>query len=77
LIPVGFGYGDGDEFFLRGWVWDSKTRARPAPLPSLPGGSTVSPGATSLLLDARRHHFSSLRSFRKTAFLGSLTVRYR
>jgi len=35
LIPVGFGYGDGDEFFLRGWVWDSKTRPRPAPLPSL------------------------------------------
>jgi len=35
LIPVGFGYGDGDEFFLRGWVWDSETRPRPAPLPSL------------------------------------------
>jgi len=30
LIPVGFGYGDGDEFFLRGWVWDSETRPRPA-----------------------------------------------
>jgi len=39
LIPVGFGYGDEDEFFLRGWVWDSETRPRPAPLPSL--GHTV------------------------------------
>ena len=37
LIPVGFGYGDGDEFFMRGWVWDSETRPRPAPLPSLLG----------------------------------------
>ena len=27
--------GDGDELFLRGWVWDSETRPRPAPLPSL------------------------------------------
>jgi len=35
LIPVGFEYGDGDEFFMRGWVWDSETRPRPAPLPSL------------------------------------------
>jgi len=35
LIPVGFGYGDGDEFFMRGWVWDSETRPRPAQLPSL------------------------------------------
>jgi len=35
LIPVGFGYGDGDELFLRGWVWDSETRPRPALLPSL------------------------------------------
>jgi len=35
LIPVGFGYGDGDEFFMRGWVWDSETRPRPTPLPSL------------------------------------------
>jgi len=35
LIPVGFGYGDGDEFFLRGWVWDSETHPRLAPLPSL------------------------------------------
>jgi len=35
VIPVGFGYGDGDEFFMRGWVWDSETRPRPAPLPSL------------------------------------------
>jgi len=35
LIPVGFGYGDGDEFFMRGWVCDSETRPRPAPLPSL------------------------------------------
>jgi len=26
---------DGDEFFMRGWVWDSETRPRPAPLPSL------------------------------------------
>jgi len=24
-----------DEFFMRGWVWDSETRPRPAPLPSL------------------------------------------
>jgi len=39
LIPVGLGYGDGDELFLRGWVWDSETRPRPAPLPSL--GVTV------------------------------------
>ena len=23
-------------FFLQGWVWDSETRPRPAPLPSLP-----------------------------------------
>jgi len=22
LIPVGFGYGDEDEFFKQGWVWD-------------------------------------------------------
>ena len=35
LIPVGFGYGNGDEFFMRGWVWDSETRPRPAPLSSL------------------------------------------
>jgi len=35
LIPVGFGDGDGDEFFLQGWVWDSETRPRPSPLPSL------------------------------------------
>jgi len=37
LIPVEFGYGDGDEdgdeFFLRKWVWNSETR--PRPLPSL------------------------------------------
>jgi len=32
---VGFGYGD--EFFMRGWVWDSETRTHPAPLPSLHG----------------------------------------
>jgi len=38
LIPVGFGYGDGDEFFMRGWVWDSETRPCPAPLPSLEAG---------------------------------------
>jgi len=37
LIPVGFGYGDGDEFFMRGWVWDSETHPRPTPLPSLDG----------------------------------------
>jgi len=37
LIPVRFGYGDEDNFFLRGWVWDSETRVRPAPLPSLIG----------------------------------------
>jgi len=35
LIPVGFGYGDEDAFFLRGWVCDSKTRPRPTMLPSL------------------------------------------
>jgi len=42
LIPVGFGFGyeDGDEFFLRGWVWDSETRPRPAPLPSICGESS-------------------------------------
>jgi len=34
LIPVGFGYGDGDEFFMRGWVWDSETRPRPVAIPS-------------------------------------------
>jgi len=33
LIPVGFGYGDGDEFFLRGWVWDNETRLRPIAIP--------------------------------------------
>ena len=33
---VGFGYRDVDEFVLRGWVWDSETRPRPALLPSLP-----------------------------------------
>jgi len=33
LIPIGFGCGDGDGFFLRGWVWDSETRPRLAPLP--------------------------------------------
>ena len=42
LIPVGFGYGDGDEFFLRGWVWDSETHLRPAPLPSLARRSRLS-----------------------------------
>ena len=42
-----------------------------------PSGSTVPPGATSSLLGTRRHHFSSLRSFHKTAVPGSLTVRYR
>jgi len=35
LISVGFGYEDGDDFFLQGWVWDSETCARPTPLPSL------------------------------------------
>jgi len=35
LIPVGFGYEDGDEFFMGRWVWDNETRPRPAPLPSL------------------------------------------
>jgi len=35
LIPVGFGYGDGDEYFLQGWVWDNETRSRPVSLPSL------------------------------------------
>jgi len=39
-----------------------------------PDGSTVPPGATSSLLGVRRHHFSSLRSFRKTAFPDLLTV---
>jgi len=34
LIIDGFGYGDGDELFLRGWVWDSETPP-PASLPSL------------------------------------------
>jgi len=29
------GDGDGDEFFLWGWVWDSEIRPRPALLPSL------------------------------------------
>jgi len=41
LIPIGFGYGDGDEFFMRGWVWDSETRPRPAPLPSLLPGTPL------------------------------------
>jgi len=35
LIPVGFGYGDEDEFFKQGWVWDNETGPRPAPLSSL------------------------------------------
>ena len=26
---LGFEYVDEDEFFLRGWVWDSETSARP------------------------------------------------
>jgi len=30
-LPVG----DGDEFFMRGCVWDSETRPRRTPLPSL------------------------------------------
>ena len=47
LIPVGFRYGDGDEFFLQGWVWDSETRARPVPLPSL-----VARNGTLSFLDA-------------------------
>jgi len=47
LIPVGFGYGDGDEFFMRGWVWDSETRPRPAPLPSLHDGDEHPPGDVS------------------------------
>jgi len=34
LIPVGFGYGDGDEFFMREWVWDSETRPRPVAIPT-------------------------------------------
>jgi len=34
LIPVEFGYGDGDGFFMRGWVWDSKTRPRPVAIPN-------------------------------------------
>ena len=33
--PLGLGMGMGMDFFLRGWVWDSETRVRPAPLPSL------------------------------------------
>jgi len=37
LIPVGFGYRDGDEFFLRGWVWDSETRPRPVAIPTRSG----------------------------------------
>jgi len=28
--PLGLGMG-WDEFFLRGWVWDSETRPRPTP----------------------------------------------
>jgi len=35
LVGFGYGYGDGDEFFLRGWVWDSETCPCPALLPSL------------------------------------------
>jgi len=38
LISVGFGYGDEDEFFLQGWVWDNETRPCPAPLSSLFAG---------------------------------------
>jgi len=30
---VEFGYED--EFFLRGWIWDSETHPHPAPLSSL------------------------------------------
>jgi len=33
LIPIRFGYGDGDEFLMRGWVWDSETRPRPVTIP--------------------------------------------
>jgi len=44
LIPVGFGYGDGDAFFLRRWVWDSETRPRPASLPSLAAAGMVMVG---------------------------------
>jgi len=29
LIPVGLGYEDDDEFFMRGWVWDSETCPAP------------------------------------------------
>jgi len=31
LIPIGFGYGDEDAFFLWELVWDSQTRPRPVP----------------------------------------------
>jgi len=33
--PLSLGMWMGNEFFLRGWVWDSVTHPRPAPLPSL------------------------------------------
>ena len=34
-MGMGMNFLCGDEFFMRGWVWDSETRPRPAPLPSL------------------------------------------
>jgi len=35
--PLDLGMGMRMHFFLRGWVWDSETRPRPAPLSSLFG----------------------------------------
>jgi len=29
-----YGDGDGDEYFLRGWVWDNETRPRPVAIPN-------------------------------------------
>jgi len=37
FILVGFGYRDGNGFFLLGWVWDKKTHICPNLLPSLIG----------------------------------------
>jgi len=46
LIPVGSGYEDGDEIFLQGWVWDSETCSRLAPLSSLTRATRASIDAT-------------------------------
>jgi len=63
LIPVGFGYGDEDEIFLRGWVWDRETHARPAPLSSLVLYCVYINITSTIQMDRIAPQYSSILSF--------------